>query len=92
MPKSRIHMIVHGRVQGVFFRANAQKQARKLNITGLVKNTPDRCVEIIAEGEETALKKLAVWCSKGPLLSRIDNVETSWEKYTGEFETFSIRY
>ncbi|MBW2995745.1 acylphosphatase [Candidatus Woesearchaeota archaeon] len=90
--KSRLHLIVHGRVQGVFFRYNTQKKAKKFGLTGWVKNNPDRTVEIIAEGEESKLKELAAWCSKGPLLAKVEKIDTSWKKYKGEFESFSISY
>ncbi|MBW2966619.1 acylphosphatase [Candidatus Woesearchaeota archaeon] len=92
MTKKRIHIIISGRVQGVFFRAGTKRQAKILNITGWVKNNPDRTVEIIAEGEETNLKQLISWCSKGPLIARVDDIKIEWQKYKKEFEYFSIRY
>ena len=63
-----------------------------LNLTGWVKNLPDRTVEIIAEGEEDNLRKLLVWCRKGPLIARVDDIKTEWQEFKGEFEYFSIRY
>ena len=90
--KKQLHIIVSGRVQGVFFRANAQKQARKLNLKGWCKNLPDRTVEILLEGEESQLEKFLVWCRKGPMFARVDNIETKWKRATGEFNLFSIRY
>ncbi len=92
MTKSRIHLIIHGRVQNVFYRLTTKKQAKKLNLTGWVKNLPDRTVEIIAEGEDSKLKQLVAWCNNGPTFARVEKIDTSWEKYTGEFEFFSIRY
>lgn len=90
--KKRIHIIVNGRVQRVFFRLSTKRKAKKLNLTGWVRNNPDKTVEIIAEGEEDNLKRLIAWCHKGPLLARVDNVKTEWQKYKGEFEYFSVRY
>ena len=90
--KKRIHLIISGRVQGVFYRFSTKRQAKILNITGWVRNNEDRTVEIIAEGEEESLKKLNAWCHKGPLMARVDDIKTEWENYTGEFEYFSIRY
>jgi acylphosphatase len=92
MEKARLHVIVHGRVQGIFFRSNTQKQASKLGLKGWVRNNPDRTVEVVAEGNKDDLKKLLAWCSKGPLMAGVENVEAKWEKPTGEFEHFSIRY
>ena len=92
MAEERLHAVVHGDVQGVFFRANTQKQASKLGLKGWVRNNPDRTVEIVAEGSKEDLKKLVEWCNKGPLISNVEKVEVKWEKTTGEFESFSIRY
>jgi len=90
--KKRLHIICHGRVQNVFYRENARKQAIKLGLAGWVKNLPDRTVEIIAEGEESYLKKFLAWCNKGPMFARVDDVDAKWEAPTEEFKTFSIRY
>ena len=50
MATKRVHVLIKGRVQGVFFRAAAQREARRLGITGWVKNRPDGGIEIMAEG------------------------------------------
>ncbi len=92
MTKKRVHITVYGRVQNVFFRLGTQKQAGILNLAGWVKNNPDKTVEIIAEGEESDLRKLIDYCRKGPLLSRVDDLDISWEESKEEFEGFSIRY
>src|SRR5262245_33112040 len=52
MAQKRIHLIVRGRVQGVYFRAAAQREAKRLGITGWVRNRPDGSVELCAEGDE----------------------------------------
>jgi acylphosphatase len=90
MATKRVQMTVRGRVQGVFFRASAQREARRLGVTGYVRNRPDGSVEVLAEGEEFALRELVVFCSKGPSTARVDRVETRWRKYTGEFPDFRI--
>jgi acylphosphatase len=92
MAKARLHAVVHGYVQGVFFRDNAQRTAGSMGLTGWVKNTVDGDVEIVAEGEEKDLKKLLAWCHKGPDIARVEKVDSKWEKPTGEFEHFSIKY
>ena len=58
MATKRVHLIVRGRVQGVFFRAATQREARRLGITGWVKNRLDGAVELLAEGEEDSIKEL----------------------------------
>jgi len=88
----RLRAIVKGRVQGIFFRANAEKMALKLGLKGFVCNTPDGDVEVVAEGLKEVLDEFLKWCAKGPELAHVDSVETEFEDATGEFETFSIRY
>ena len=67
MAQKQVHMVVHGQVQGVFFRASAQREARRLGLAGWVKNRGDGAVEILAEGEEDQVKDLLVchWCNAG---------------------------
>jgi len=88
----RVHITVAGRVQGVFFRANTQEVAQRLGLSGYVRNLPDGRVEVVAEGEEEALRKLVDWCHEGPPLARVERVEVRWENPTGEFSGFHIRY
>ncbi len=90
MALKRIHIIVRGRVQGVFFRASAQREARRLGLTGWVKNRPDGSVEIVAEGDEDQVKDLLTWSQHGPSTARVDRVEPRWRSYTGEFSDFRI--
>jgi acylphosphatase len=88
----RAHLIVTGRVQGVFFRHNTNKEAHRLGLTGWVRNLPSGDVEVVAEGEKADVEKLIAWCRTGPPMSRVDNVAVTWEAYTGEFPGFSITY
>ncbi len=84
----RIHAIVLGVVQGVFFRRNTKIQAGNLGLTGWVRNLPDGTVEVVAEGSEESLKKLLEWLHKGPLDAVVKGVKYEWLKATGEFEGF----
>lgn len=90
MANKRVHLIIRGRVQGVFFRAAAQREARRLGLTGWVKNRTDGSIELIAEGEEDSIKQLASWASHGPSAARVDYLDQRWRAYTGEFYEFSI--
>lgn len=90
MGQKRIQLVIKGRVQGVYFRATAQREARHLGLTGWVKNRPDGTVEIVAEGEEESVKDLLVWAQQGPSTARVDKIETRWRSYTGEFTNFRI--
>ncbi len=90
MAQKRIHLIVRGRVQGVYFRATSVREAKRLGLTGWVKNRNDASVEVIAEGEEDQVKDFLLWAQKGPTTSRVDKVDTRWRGYTGEFPDFRI--
>lgn len=88
----RVHIFVSGRVQGVFFRAGAQKKAQKFRVSGFARNLEDGRVEIIAEGEKENLSKLINWAKRGSLFAKVERVEAKWEEYRGEFEKFEIIY
>lgn len=90
--KKRLHILVSGVVQGVFFRHNTRITAISLGLTGWVRNLADGKVEILAEGEETELEKLASWARKGPEGSRVEDIRKQWEEYKGEYRTFSVTY
>jgi acylphosphatase len=90
MGQKRIHLLVRGRVQGVYFRASAQREAKRLGLTGWVKNRDDGGVEIVAEGEEDQVKDLLVWAQHGPSTARVEEVDTRWRSYTGEYSEFKI--
>ena len=88
MSNKRVHIFVKGRVQGVFFRAYTEQEAKKLALTGWVRNCPDASVEIMAEGPENSLEELVKWCYKGSLGSKVESVEKTFEDATGEFTEF----
>ncbi|NPA15134.1 MAG: acylphosphatase, partial [Deferribacteres bacterium] len=75
-----------------WYRATARDVARRLGLTGWVRNLPDGRVEIVAEGDKEALNEFIKWCWEGPPLARVDDVKVVWEPYTGEFDTFYVRY
>ncbi|NLY93661.1 MAG: acylphosphatase [Myxococcales bacterium] len=90
MGLKRIEIIVRGRVQGVYYRATAEREARQHGLTGWVKNRKDGSVEMVVEGEEDAVKDFLAWAQVGPSTARVDKVETRWRSYTGEFTDFRI--
>lgn len=92
MANVRSHLIVEGRVQGVWFRDSTKREANRLNITGWVKNRYDGNVELIAEGSKENVAKLTEWCHNGPPAARVTGVNESIEDYTGEFASFEIIY
>lgn len=88
----RIHVLISGRVQGVFFRAETQHAATDLNLTGWVRNVPDGRVEAVFEGEDTNIDKMIAWCHHGPPAARVQEVITNEETYASEFKHFNIKY
>ncbi len=90
--KRRVHLLISGRVQGVFYRANTRDEARRLGLTGWVRNLPDGRVEALVEGEEERIKRLIDWCHHGPPGAVVREVQAHWEDYRGEFTGFEIRY
>ncbi len=90
MANKCVHLVVKGRVTGVFFRASAQREARRLGVTGWAKNRNDGSVEILAEGEENAIREIINWSQHGPSAARVDDVELRWKGYTGEHPDFRI--
>lgn len=92
MDKARAHVIIEGRVQGVFFRAHTQEMADLLNLTGWVKNRRDGRVEALFEGEKTKVQQMIEWCHRGPQEARVTKVLVTWEDFAGEFKNFSITY
>lgn len=72
------HFHVSGRVQGVFFRASTEREARRLGLSGWVRNLRDGRVEGIAEGPEDALRELLVFLREGPPRAEVREVETEW--------------
>lgn len=87
-----VQAIVHGYVQGVFFRAFVAERASELGLTGYVRNLPQGTVEVLAEGERKQLEELIGYFRVGPPGARVEKVITSWSEYTGNYSRFNIRY
>ncbi len=88
----RAHVFVSGRVQGVFFRSETSREARRYNVTGLIRNLSDGRVEAIFEGEKENVEKLIEFCKRGPHAARVTKVKVILETYTGEFSDFRITW
>ena len=88
----RVHIVVHGYVQGVFFRHYTRKTALSLGLKGHVKNMADGTVEVVAEGSEDELIELIEFCKKGPEAAQVEKVDVKFEKAKGEFYGFEVRY
>ncbi|NVO84663.1 acylphosphatase [Hymenobacter terrestris] len=86
------NFLVHGHVQGVFFRQSTQQQARRLGLTGYARNNPDGTVSIEAEGPAEALDALECWCRQGGApAARVDKVEVTAGEVQG-YAQFQVRH
>ncbi|MFH1036946.1 MAG: acylphosphatase [Patescibacteria group bacterium] len=90
--KIRAHVLVSGRVQGVFFRDGMKRKAEKLEVRGWVKNLKDGRLEAVFEGEKENVRKMVEWVKGGPLLADVKKLEVGFEKYEGGFDSFEIEY
>ena len=86
----RRRVVVHGLVQGVFFRDTVRRRALAAAVSGWVRNRPDGTVEAVLEGEPVAVERLVEFCRQGPRGARVDRVEISEERPEG-LSVFSIR-
>lgn len=87
----RVHAMLSGRVQGVFFRAETRAAARRNGVSGWVRNTSDGRVEAVFEGGLEDVDQVVQWCRKGPPNARVDDIHLQAGSYKGEFDRFSIR-
>ncbi|KAB1442992.1 acylphosphatase [Pseudodesulfovibrio senegalensis] len=83
---------VHGMVQGVWFRAWTTDLAASLGLTGWVRNTPAGTVETLAQGDETALNEFVRHLHQGPVLARVERVDTKFNSTEEKFNKFSVRH
>ncbi len=89
----QVTLTIHGRVQGVFYRASAQDKARALGLTGWVRNETDGTVKAVVEGEEEQLQTFIEWCREGSPPARVTNIEEEWSEHaSGRWSDFEIRY
>lgn len=84
------HIVVTGKVQGVFYRHHAHKKATELKLTGWVRNLDSGAVEIIAEGEEAEVEELINWCQEGPPAAEVEDVAVDFREGVREFAIFRI--
>jgi acylphosphatase len=79
----RRRVIVHGQVQGVFFRDTARQRARAHGVAGWMRNRPDGTVEAVFEGPTEAVERLVRFCETGPPRASVERVEVVEEEPEG---------
>lgn len=84
-----LHLVIHGRVQGVFFRESMRQQAVLLNVNGWAQNRADGTVEAVIQGSAESVSKLLEWAQRGPPLAKVTRINQ--DMASGEWTTFEIR-
>ena len=88
----QLYVLITGKVQGVGFRNFTQRNARQLGVNGYAKNLPNGKVEVVAEGDKAQLDMLIALLKRGPRFARVDSLDIDERPFTGEYESFGIRY
>jgi acylphosphatase len=87
-----VHLRITGRVQGVFYRASAQDEARRLGLVGWVRNLPDGGVEAVAQGTNDQVDAFVEWCKKGPKFAVVTGIDVREEGLEDGLVGFEIRH
>lgn len=83
-----LHLVIHGRVQGVFFRQSMLREAQSLAISGWVRNCSDGTVEAMVQGNSAAVDAIVRWAQHGPQMAHVERVDASPGE--GEYAGFMI--
>jgi len=85
------HLLIRGRVQGVWFRESMRREAERLGVTGWVRNTPDGAVEAVVQGPAEAVDALIEWTRSGPPMARVDGIEIEASETHDQLNEFEKR-
>ena len=88
--KLTLHLVIHGRVQGVFFRDSMRREAQRFAVAGWVRNRSDGTVEAVVHGEPAAVDAIVRWARRGPERAQVERVDT--EPAEGAYTGFEILY
>lgn len=88
LPQKKLRLVIHGRVQGVFFRNSMCLQAQKLGISGWVRNRSDGAVEAAVHGNSAAVDSIVRWAQRGPELAHVKRVEIELDD--GSYNGFEV--
>jgi acylphosphatase len=89
---AHLKAIVHGKVQGVYYRAFASRIAKSLSLKGYVRNVSNGNVELEAEGEKGRLEELLRRLKAGPEGAEVAKIDVSWTEHAGKYSTFDVRF
>ena len=88
MNRQTLHLVIHGRVQGVFFRDSMRREAQRLGISGWVRNRSDGTVEAAVQGESADVDTIVRWARRGPDRAQVERVEI--EPHDGSYSNFEV--
>ncbi len=91
MTEKRLHLLIQGRVQGVYYRQSMKEMADLRHVKGWVRNLPSGDVEAVLEGEDIMVDDLVEWSRRGPSRAAVDHVRIDWEEPKGDFKSFAIK-
>ncbi len=86
--KKTLHLVIHGRVQGVFFRQSMQREAQYLAVSGWVRNRSNGTVEAVVHGAPAAVDAMTHWAQRGPEMAHVERVDVY--PTDGDYTDFEI--
>ncbi|CAA9460554.1 MAG: Acylphosphate phosphohydrolase, putative [uncultured Rubrobacteraceae bacterium] len=89
--RERADVRVTGRVQGVFFRDSARRNAERLGLSGWVRNSPDGAVEAVFEGPSEGVREMVRWCEQGPPDASVEDVSADFGPGREDLTGFEVR-
>ena len=92
MKKQCVHVLIKGKVQGVFFRQALKVFAIKNNVYGWVRNLKDNRVEALLEGDSNAVNLIVEWAHHGPANARVDEIKFNNEEFKNKITNFEVLY
>jgi acylphosphatase len=87
-PKKTLHLVIHGRVQGVFFRDSMRREAQRLGAAGWVRNRIDGSVEAAVQGDSANVDAIVRWAHRGSEYAHVERVEI--EPHVGSYTNFEV--
>jgi acylphosphatase len=90
--KIAVSVIISGKVQGVWFRANTKEKADQIGVVGWVRNNPNGCVEAFFQGPEGIIQEMIGWCYKGPALALVKDLKIEKREPLDSLKDFQIKY
>lgn len=90
--KTAFHAKIHGRVQGVGFRYNTRREAKRYNVAGYIRNLSDGSVEVVCEGTKSEVESFAKWLGKGPPGAHVTDVDLRRVPYQGKYGSFTVEF